>query len=45
MSILTKYQNRTMFGSFEKDKIPDNLEQYSCELIIEETIEVYFFLF
>lgn len=38
------YAKKQLFGSIDKNKIPANLTDYNCELIIEDYAQVSFWL-
>lgn len=37
-------QNKLIYASVSRSQLPANIKDYSCELIIEEDIEVIFFI-
>ena len=42
---IEEYAKKQLFGSIDKNKIPANLADYNCELIIEDYAQVAVLLF
>lgn len=42
---IEEYAKKQLFGSIDKNKIPANLTDYNCELIIEDYAQVSLCLF
>lgn len=42
---IEEYAKKQLFGSIDKNKIPANLNDYDCELIIEDYAQVCLRLF
>lgn len=39
---IEEYAKKQLFGSIDKNKIPANLTDYNCELVIEDYAQVSF---